>query len=82
MKGLTPAEELFHKLDEATANIEAAWIEQVHYGFIDPSLVVCERMHVCPSKEDVMSYAKSGRMPELLTEIGYDVEVVFVEPEK
>jgi hypothetical protein len=82
MKGLTPAEELFHKLDEAIAKLEAAWAEQVQDGFADPSLVVCGRIHVCPSKEDVMAQAKSGRIPELLTERGYDVELVFVEPEE
>lgn len=82
MKGLTPAEELFYKLDEMTANLEAGWVDQIHYGFTDPSLVYCGRIHVYPSKEDVMAYGKSGRIPELLKERGYDVEVVFVESEE
>ncbi len=82
MSGLTPAEELFYKLDEATANVEAGWIDQIDCGFIDPSLVYCGRIHVYPSKEDVMAYGKSGRIPELLKERGYDVEVVFVESEE
>lgn len=82
MKGLTPAEELFYKLDEATANLEAGWVDQIHYGFTDPSLVCCSRIHIYPSKEDVMAYGKSGRIAELLKERGYDVEVVFVESEE
>jgi hypothetical protein len=79
MKGLTPADDLFHKLDEATAQLEVDWVDQIHYGFIDPSLVYCGRIHVYPSKEDVMAYGRSGRIPELLRERGYDVEIVFVE---
>ncbi len=82
MKGLASAEELFHKLDEATSSIEVAWVEQIHDGFVDPSLVVCGRIHVCPSKEDVMASGKSGSMPELFKEKGYDVELLFVEPQQ
>lgn len=82
MKGLTPAEELFRKLDEATAHLEVGWVDQIYYGFIDPSLVVCGRIRIYPSKEDVMASGKSGRLPELLKERGYDVEVAFVESEE
>jgi hypothetical protein len=81
MKGLPTAEELSHKLDEATAGLEAEWVEQIHYGFIDPSLVVCGRIHVNPRKEDIIASGKSGRMPELLKERGYEVELLFIEPE-
>jgi hypothetical protein len=79
MKGLTPAEELFRKLDEATAQLEADWVDEIHYGFVDPSLVYCGRIHVYPSREEVMAYGRSGRIPELLREKGYDVEIAFVE---
>jgi hypothetical protein len=81
MKGLPTAEELSHKLDEATSGLEAEWVEQIHYGFIDPSLVVCGRIHVNPRKEDIIASGKSGRMPELLKERGYEVELLFIEPE-
>ena len=81
MRGLASAEQLFHKLDEAMAGIEVEWVEQIHYGFVDSSLVVCGRIHVSPSKEDIMATGKSGRIPELLKEKGYEVELLFVEPE-
>jgi hypothetical protein len=81
MKGLPTAEELSHKLDEATAGLEVEWVEQIHYGFVDPSLVVCGRIHVNPRKEDIIVSGKSGRILDLLKERGYDVELLFVEPE-
>lgn len=82
MKGLTAAEELYRKLDETISKLEGSWIEQIQDGFVDPALVVCDKIHVCPSKEDIMAYGKSGRIPEVLTEKGYDVELLFLEPEE
>jgi hypothetical protein len=82
MKGLTPADELFRRLDEAIVDLEVAWAEQINDGFIDPSLVVCGRVHIYPSQENVMNTGKSGRIPELLKERGYEVEVMFVESEE
>jgi hypothetical protein len=81
MKALTPADELFHKLDEATATLENGWVDQIHKMFIDPSLLFCSKGHIYPSKEDILAVGKSGRIPDLLQEKGYNVEVVFVESE-
>jgi hypothetical protein len=84
MKGLTPVpiEELSQKLEETRAAIEVALVEEINDGFVDPSLVVCGIVHLSPSKEEIPTTKKSGRMPELLKEKGYDVEVLFLEPEK
>nr|MDO8099143.1 hypothetical protein [Candidatus Njordarchaeota archaeon] len=79
MKALTPADGLFHKLDEATADLEAGWVDQIHKRFVDPSLLFCGKGHIYPSKEDILAVGKSGRIPDLLQEKGYNVEVVFVE---
>jgi len=81
MKALTPADESFHKLDEATADLEAGWVDQIHKRFIDPSLLFCGKGHIYPSKEDVLAFGKSGRIPDLLQEKGYNVEIVFLESE-
>lgn len=84
MKGLTPVPigELSQKLDETRAAIEVALVEEINDGFVDPSLVVCGIIHLSPSKEEIPTTKKSGRMPELLKEKGYDVEVLFLEPER
>jgi hypothetical protein len=84
MKGLTPVpvEKLSQKLDETRAATEVALVEEINNGFVDPSLVVCGRIHLSPSKEETPTTRKSGRMPELLKEKGYEVEVLFIEPEK
>jgi hypothetical protein len=83
MKPLSPATiwDLTQKLNEARAIMECSLVEQINDGFVDPSLVVCSRIHLSPSKEEIMS-KKSGRVPELLEEKGYDVEVLFLEPEE
>ena len=79
MRGLKPADDLFHKLDEAKANLELSWVSQIHLGFVDPSLLFCAKEHIYPDRETVIDFGKSGRIPDLLQEKGYNVEIVFVD---